>query len=43
MEADLVKSETPEEWIVFMVKRVLLKAPSDHDNFTAAAGMVRSL
>lgn len=41
MEADLVKSEDPEEWIIFMVKRVLLKAPSDHDNFTAAAGMVR--
>lgn len=43
MEADLVKSADAEEWIVFMVKRVLLKAPQDHDNFTVAAGMVRSV
>ncbi|WP_290759200.1 PP2C family protein-serine/threonine phosphatase [Anaerostipes sp.] len=43
MEADLVKSENPEEWIIFMVKRLLLKAPADHDNFTVAAGMVQSV
>lgn len=41
MEADLVKSGTAKEWIIFMTKRILLRAPAARDNFTAAAGIFR--
>lgn len=40
MEADLLKSRTPDEWLSHMVKRILLKAPSEHDNFTGVAGFI---
>lgn len=41
MEADLAKSFTPQQWVEFMAKRVILKTGmKDNDNFTAVAVMV---
>lgn len=41
METDLAKSETPEEWIHYMAKRIVLKTHNqDHDNYTAIGVMV---
>jgi len=39
MEIDLSKSETAEEWIKFMVVRLLLKLTPENDNFTVICGI----
>lgn len=41
MEMDLAKSSTPEQWMRFMLKRLLLRSINDNDNYTAICGMVR--
>ncbi len=38
MELDLIKSESPKEWVEFMVKRLLLRPAAERDNFTVLAG-----
>lgn len=35
MEIDLIKSSTPQEWMTFMVKRLLSRVTTNNDNFTA--------
>lgn len=41
MELDLAKSDSPKEWIDYMVKRILLKTRGmDNDNFTAVGVMI---
>lgn len=41
MELDLAKSNSPQEWIKYMVKRVLLKTQNNgNDNFTAVGVIV---
>ncbi|WMJ22754.1 protein phosphatase 2C domain-containing protein [Paludicola sp. MB14-C6] len=40
MEADLVKSISPNHWLSYMIKRILLKQLKDNDNFTAIAVFV---
>lgn len=41
MEIDLSKSETPAEWISYMIKRILLRTENvNNDNFTAVCVMV---
>lgn len=40
MEADLVKSESPTEWIGYMIRRLLLRITGNNDNFTAIAGFI---
>lgn len=35
MEIDLLKSQTPKQWIEFMVKRLLLRVTGNNDNFSA--------
>lgn len=35
MEIDLVKSETSEQWMEFMIKRLLLRVSGNNDNFSA--------
>ena len=42
MEADLVKSKTPKEWLDFMIKRILLKELVNNDNFTAIAVLLKN-
>ncbi len=37
MEADLCKSHTPEDWISFMVARLMKRVNGRNDNFSAAA------
>jgi serine/threonine protein phosphatase PrpC len=37
MEIDWTKSPTPSDWLGFLVARLLARAPSDHDNYTAIA------
>lgn len=34
MEIDLIKSQTPKQWIEFMVKRLLLRVTGNNDNFS---------
>jgi len=42
MEIDLAKSDSPKEWIDYMVKRILLKTGNvDNDNFTAVCVMIQ--
>lgn len=40
MEMDLAKSASPEQWMRFMLKRLLLRYTGDNDNFTAICGMM---
>ncbi len=41
MEIDLIKSNSPKEWLKFMAKRILLRTENkDNDNFTAICVMV---
>lgn len=35
MEIDLVKSSSPEQWMEFMIKRLLLRVSGNNDNFSA--------
>lgn len=41
MEIDLSKSETTQEWIEFMLVRLLLKFSSNNDNFTVIGGIIK--
>ncbi len=41
MEIDLIKSSSPKEWVMFMLKRLLSRAPQDRDNATVIAGIIR--
>lgn len=41
MEEDLANSESPEQWIDLMRKRLSAKVPADNDNNTAAAVWVK--
>lgn len=42
MEADLAKSDTPREWVDFMLKRLLLKTGNKNtDNFTVIGVMIK--
>jgi len=43
MEADSVKTSTPEEWLRFMASRLLSRAKPDNDNWTAMAVFFRSV
>ena len=41
MEIDLAKSETPQEWLKYMVKRIILKTHNqNNDNFTAIGAII---
>lgn len=40
MELDLIKSESPKEWVEYMVKRLLLRPAAQRDNFTVLAGWI---
>lgn len=40
MEIDLLKSEDPQEWIEWMVNRLLLRVTNNNDNFTAVGVFV---
>lgn len=40
MEADLVKSDSPHQWIEHMIKRLLLRVTGNNDNFTVIAGFI---
>jgi serine/threonine protein phosphatase PrpC len=40
MEADLIKSDSPKDWIEYMIKRLLLRVTGNNDNFTAIAGFI---
>ena len=43
LDLDLVKSGSPQEWMNYMVKRVLLRTQNiGNDNFTAVGVMVRN-
>lgn len=42
MEADLLKSETPEKWLQYMLKRHILRAKNTGDNYSAVCGFIRS-
>jgi PPM family protein phosphatase len=42
MEADSVKTSTPEEWLRFMASRLLGRTKPDNDNWTAMAVFFRS-
>lgn len=39
MEADLLKAENAQEWLRFMLKRQLLRAKNEDDNYTAICGI----
>jgi PPM family protein phosphatase len=41
MEVDLHKAATPEEWLDFMVGRLMARAEPDNDNYTAMAVLVQ--
>lgn len=41
MEIDLSKSRTAEEWINFMIIRLLLRMTGNNDNFTVVAGIIK--
>ena len=41
MEIDLIKSETPEIWVDYMLKRAAARIPSDNDNMTVLAVLVQ--
>lgn len=41
MEADLLKSDSSEEWLKHMLKRHILRAENKGDNYTAICGMIR--
>lgn len=40
MEIDLLKSQTPKQWLEFMVKRLLTRVTGNHDNFSVVGCMV---
>ncbi len=40
MEADLLKSESPDAWLKYMLKRHILRAENKGDNYTAICGMI---
>lgn len=40
MEADLLKSDSAEKWMAYMLKRQLLRAKNEGDNYTVVCGMV---
>ena len=40
MQADLLKSETPGEWICLMLLRHIRRTPPGNDNFSAIAVLV---
>lgn len=40
MEIDLLKSEDPQEWVEWMVNRLLLRVTNNNDNFTAVGVFV---
>jgi serine/threonine protein phosphatase PrpC len=40
MEIDLIKSESPKEWLEYMVNRLLLRVTNNNDNFTALCSFV---
>lgn len=40
MEADLVKSDSPKEWVEYMLTRLLLRVTGNNDNFTVIAGFI---
>ncbi len=39
MEADLLKAENAQAWLRFMLKRQLLRAKNEDDNYTAVSGI----
>lgn len=41
MEIDLSKSETPEEWVKYMLVRLFLRMNGSNDNYTLIGGMIR--
>ncbi len=41
MEIDLSKAETAQEWIEFMLVRLLLKFSANNDNFTVVGGIIK--
>lgn len=42
MEIDLLKSDTAEQWMNFMLKRLLLKTNGSGDNYSVICGIVHS-
>lgn len=40
METDLLKSDTAEEWMNYMLKRQLLRAKNEDDNYTVICGII---
>lgn len=40
MEIDLLKSQTPKQWIEFMVKRLLLRVTGNNDNFSVIGCLI---
>lgn len=42
MEADFLKSENANEWLVHMLKRLLLRSENNGDNFSAICGIIRA-
>lgn len=40
MEADLLKSDSPDVWLKYMLKRHILRAENKGDNYTAICGMI---
>lgn len=41
MEVDLLKSESAEQWLKYMLKRHILRAENKGDNYTAICGIIR--
>ena len=41
MEIDLSKSNSAEEWVKFMLVRLLLKMNGKNDNFTVIGGIIK--
>lgn len=41
MEVDLLKSDSPQEWLNYMLKRHIAAAMNKGDNYTAICGMVK--
>lgn len=39
MQADLLKSDSSEEWLAYMLKRQLLRAKNEGDNYTVIGGI----
>lgn len=40
METDLLKSSSPQQWLRYMLKRVILRSRNNNDNYTAICGFI---